>query len=140
MGLFDSLAGNLAGSLLGNLMGGGGNSKLLSGVIQLLTSSQSGGVAGLMQAFEKNGLGNILSSWIGTGPNLPISAAQITSVLGSSQLQQLAQHMGVTPQNASSQLAEFLPDIVNKLTPNGKVDSGLLEQGLSFLKGQLGPS
>ena len=140
MGLFDSLAGNLAGSLLGNLMGGGGNSKLLSGVIQLLTSSQSGGVGGLMQAFEKNGLGNILSSWIGTGPNLPISAAQITSVLGSSQLQQLAQHMGVTPQNASSQLAEFLPDIVNKLTPNGKIDHSMLEQGLSFLKGQLGPS
>jgi uncharacterized protein YidB (DUF937 family) len=140
MGLFDSLAGNLAGSLLGNLMGGGGNSKLLSGVIQLLTSSQSGGVGGLMQAFEQKGLGNILSSWISTGQNLPISVEQLTSVLGSSQLQQLAQHMGVTPQAAGSQLADFLPNIIDKLTPNGQVDNSMLEQGLSFLKGQLGPS
>ena len=139
MGLFDSIAGNLAGNLLGNMLGGG-NSQLLSGVVQLLTHSQSGGVGGLIQAFEQKGMGNIMSSWIGTGQNLPISADQISSVLGSSQIQQLAQHMGITPQNASSQLAEFLPHIVDKLTPNGQVDHSMLEQGLSFLKSQLGQS
>jgi uncharacterized protein YidB (DUF937 family) len=138
MGLLGSLAGNLMSNLLGNLSGGGGNAQLLSGVVQLLTQSQSGGLGGLMQAFEQKGLGSIMSSWIGTGQNLPISADQLQNVLGSSQLQQLAQHMGMTPQNASSQLAEFLPNIIDKLTPNGKVESGLLEQGLSFLKGQLG--
>ena len=136
MGLLDSLVGNIAGNLMGNLVGGG-NTQLLRGVVQLLTQSQSGGLGGLTQAFEQKGLGHIMSSWIGTGQNLPVSADQLSHVLGSSQLQQLAQHMGMTPQNASSQLAEFLPHIVDKLTPNGQVDHSMLELGLSFLKSQM---
>jgi uncharacterized protein YidB (DUF937 family) len=132
VGLLDGLAG----SVLSNMLGGG-NSNLIGGVAQMLLGSQSGGLGGLVQAFEKQGLGNIVSSWISTGQNLPVSSDQISQVLGSSTLQQFAQQLGVSHGEASSQLAQFLPTIIDKLTPNGQVpeESGL-SQALSFLMQQ----
>ena len=110
---------------------------LATGVLEMLTSQQTGGLQGLVQSFEQNGLGHLASSWVSTGPNLPVSGDQIQSTLGSDTLNSLAQKAGVSPSVAGPLLAMLLPAIVNHLTPDGKIpESGnLLEQGLSFLKG-----
>ena len=74
MSLFDQLSGVLGG-LAGN--SNQGSTASVSGLVQLLSGSQGGGLAGLVQGFQQNGLGDIISSWIGTGENLPISAEQV---------------------------------------------------------------
>ncbi len=135
MGLFDNIAGEAIGKLTGQ---GGGSSGLLDGVMGLLGNNQAGGIAGLVQSFKDKGLGDIVSSWVGTGSNLPISPEQIQQALGAEQVQQLAGKAGVSAETASANLAELLPNIIDKLTPNGQLPSGdLLNQGLGLLKGKL---
>ena len=77
MGLFDSLV-NAAGDMMGQ---GGDTLSAVSNLIQ-----ENGGVGGLVEKFQQGGLGDIVSSWVGTGANLPVSAEQIQSVLDGSQL------------------------------------------------------
>ena len=134
MGIFDQLSQNLGQAL------GGGQSPLVQALLQMLSQSGSGGgLAALVKSFQANGLGEIMASWIGTGPNLPISPQQVRQGLGNDLLQQLAGKAGLTPEATSTQLASLLPGLVDKLTPAGKIpDSGLLEQGLNLLKGKLG--
>ena len=76
------------------------------------------------------------TSWVGTGQNLPISAEQIQHVLGSEQVKELAAKAGISPEAASSHLAQLLPMLVDKLTPNGQVPqtSSMLEEGMGMLK------
>lgn len=138
MGLFDSLA-QAAGALMGG-KDSGIQGQLLQAATQLLgQNSNIGGLAGLVQAFQKNGLGEIVNSWVSTGQNLPISPAQVQQGLGAGLLEQLAGKAGVSTDAASSQLASLLPSLIDKLTPEGKIpDSNLLEQGLSLLRGKLG--
>jgi uncharacterized protein YidB (DUF937 family) len=99
----------------------------------------SQGINGLVDAFNSKGLGNLMSSWISTGPNLPVSGQQIQQTLGGGLLEQLAGKAGIAPQAASSQLAELLPEVIDKLTPNGSLPQGgdIVSQGLSMLKGKL---
>lgn len=119
MGLLESVVGELSGSLGGNAAA---HQDLLQGVMGMV--SNSGGLAGLTSMFEQQGLGNLVSSWISTGQNLPISAAQITQVLGSDQLSQLASKVGLSPQAAGSSLAQLLPTLIDRMTPNGQVPQG----------------
>lgn len=130
MGLLDSVVGALAGGQ------GGGNNGLMDVVMQLI-NNQPGGLGGLVQSFQQGGLGEIVNSWVSTGQNLPISAEQLQSVLGGGQLQDIAAKLGVSPEQASGSLADLLPQVVDKLTPNGQVPEGggdLLAQGLDMLK------
>lgn len=115
----------------------GGNPMLVT-VMQLINSPQIGGVSGLIQKFQQGGLGEIVNSWISTGQNLPISAEQIQTALGSGAVQNLAAQLGVSPDQASGQLAEFLPKIIDQLSPNGALPQGndLLAQGMDLLKGK----
>jgi uncharacterized protein YidB (DUF937 family) len=131
----------LFNTVLGNLTGGAGASEshqgLLGPVLEML-GNQQGGISGLAQSFEQNGLGHIVSSWIGSGENLPISPEQIQQVLGSEQVQTLAQKAGISPDAASSQLASLLPSIVDKLTPGGEVLKGdLMSGGIGLVEGLL---
>jgi uncharacterized protein YidB (DUF937 family) len=88
-----------------------------------------------VQTFREKGLGDIAGSWVSTGKNLPVSPEQIRAVLGDGQIAQIAQKLGLSNQDASSGLAELLPNVVDKLTPGGSVPpSGVLQQGLSLLK------
>ena len=81
-------------------------------------------------------MGDIVSSWIGTGANLPVSAEQIQQVLGNEQVRAFAQKTGSSPEAATSQLAGILPGIVDKLTPGGEVPKGdLMSTGMGLLKG-----
>jgi len=130
MGLFDSVVGALAGGQ------SGGDSPLLSIVMQLINNPQTGGLGGLVQAFEQGGLGSVVSSWVSTGQNLPISAEQIKAVLGGGKLQEIASQLGVSTDQASGSLAELLPKVVDHLTPNGQLPEGgnLLAEGMDLLK------
>ena len=105
-------------------MGGatqGQHSGALSAILDYVNSPQVGGISGLQRMFQEKGLGGIVSSWIGTGQNLPISADQLQSVLHSDALQQIAQKHGIDPSQLTSVMSSLLPNVVDKLTPNGQV-------------------
>ncbi|MCH8622125.1 YidB family protein [Undibacterium sp. TS12] len=127
MGLLDSALGMLGGVNQGN----DPKSMLLQAVVGMLGDKQPGGVGGLqnlISAFHQNGLADIVQSWVGTGQNMPISAAQIQQALSGGQLQQLADAAGISHEGAASHLAEFLPGIIDHLTPHGQVpDSGNID-------------
>ena len=130
MCLLDSVVGALSGSQ------SAGSNPLLNIVMQLINNPQSGGLGGLVQSFEQGGLGDVVKSWVSTGQNLPISAEQIKAVLGGGQLQDIAAQLGVSTEQASGSLADLLPQVVDKMTPNGQLPEGgdLLAQGMDLLK------
>jgi uncharacterized protein YidB (DUF937 family) len=130
MGLLDDLAGKAITSFLGS-----SQNPLAHSALEMI-QNQPGGLSGLVQQFQQKGLGDVVSSWVSTGQNLPITADQISHVLGSQQVKDLAAKVGISPEQASSQLSALLPTIVDKLTPNGQVgdSGGLLTAALSMLK------
>lgn len=136
MGLFDAVAGQVAGALGGHTTTGGQD---LMGVIgNLINNPQIGGLQGLVQAFHDKGLGGIVSSWVGSGANLPISVEQLTSVLGHGSLQDMAQKVGLPVEGLSEQLSSLLPQVIDKITPNGSLPDGdLLSKGMGLLGGLL---
>ena len=125
---------DMAGKELGSMLSGSSN-PLAAAVMQMITN-QPGGLSGLVQQFHDKGLGGLVSSWVSTGQNLPISADQIQHVLGNEQVKELAAKAGIPTDMAGSSLAQLLPMLVDKLTPNGQIPetSSLLESGLSMLK------
>ena len=115
MGLLDALENQALGSLLGK-----SSNPLATQLLQMI-QNQPGGLQGLVQSFHDKGLGGVVSSWVGTGQNQPITADQIHQVLGSEQVQALAARAGISPDAAGSAIAQLLPTLVDKLTPNGQV-------------------
>jgi uncharacterized protein YidB (DUF937 family) len=140
MGLFDSIAGQVAQQATAALsgQGGAGGDKMMQMVMGLLNNPELGGISGLVNAFQKNGLGEVVASWISNNTNLPISTAQIQSVLGQGPLQDLAAKTGLSTNEVAANLSEHLPGLVDQLTPEGKLPSGdMMAQGLGMLKGFL---
>ena len=139
MGLFDSIAGQVVQQATSALSGGAQNAdgnNMMQMLTGLLNNPELGGISGLVSAFQKNGLGDTVASWISNNTNLPISAEQIQSVLGQGPLQDLASKMGLSTDSVASTLSEQLPGLVDQLTPNGELPSGdLMSQGLGMLKG-----
>ena len=128
MGLLDSILGAVAGKTASS---GGANP--LIGILGGLLA-QSGGLQGLANKFSQSGQGDTFSSWVGMGENQPISGGQVQKVLGSDEVNALAAKLGVDPAQASHFLAEYLPKVVDKLTPEGKVDPAAdHQQGLAAL-------
>lgn len=110
---------------------------LASAVLSVL-SSQSGGISGLIQQFTSKGLGDIVSSWVGTGQNLPVTPQQLQSGLGEEQVQAIAAVAGISPDAAKTGLAQVLPQLIDRLTPNGQIPQGdLMSKGVELLKGKL---
>ncbi|WP_351233025.1 YidB family protein [Streptomyces sp. NPDC002133] len=114
-------AGNILGALLGALSGGGGAGGGAS------AAGGSDPLGGLLDMLTKSGLADQAQSWIGTGQNQPVSGGQIAEALPSETLDEVAQQTGVTPQQAADEIAQSLPQAVDKLTPNGQLPSGSLE-------------
>lgn len=136
MGLFDSIAGQVAGALSGQ--GNAQGSGLLELVMGLINNPQTGGLQGLIAAFQEKGLGDIVSSWVGTGQNLPISPEQLQAVLGSGPIGQIAQQLGLSSQEVSGQLSALLPQVIDTVTPNGQVPEGdTMQNALGMLSGLL---
>jgi uncharacterized protein YidB (DUF937 family) len=101
--------------LLGGMVGAG----MVSVVNDIL--EKHGGVQGVVSEFEKNGLGATVKSWVGTGPNQPISPDEVHRVLGPELLQQLSEKSGLSVPELTQKLSHVLPQAVDKLTPNGAV-------------------
>ncbi|HKU13353.1 MAG TPA: YidB family protein [Steroidobacteraceae bacterium] len=118
MGVLDQFGGAV-GSMLGQGKGAGVGAILLQQLIAML--SKPGALANLTNAFQSAGLGNVLQSWIGTGQNLPISADQVRQVLGAGTIADLAKKAGIGESETSSTLASLLPQVIDKVTPGGKV-------------------
>jgi uncharacterized protein YidB (DUF937 family) len=128
MGLLDSILGAVSGK--------GDTSEKAAPLIGMLSGllTQSGGLQGLANKFSQSGQGDAFSSWVGMGENQTISSNQIQQALGSDQIRAIAAKMGVDPALASGFLAEYLPKIVDKLTPKGEVDPNAdAQQGLAAL-------
>lgn len=128
---------DMAGQLLGGQKGGAANQSALTAVLDMV-NNHPGGLPGLISAFEQNGLGGVVSSWVSPNtPNQSISGDQVQNVIGGTQLQELATKLGVPPAAASGVVAQLLPSIVDHLTPNGQVPangSNLMEMGEGLLR------
>lgn len=136
MGLLDSIVG----AVTGGAGQGGGGAQLVGALLQMLSQQQAGGgspLEALVRQFSQGGLGDVVQSWVGTGQNLPVSAQQLEQVLGSGNLAQLAQQLGVNPAQLSAQLSEQLPGMVDRLTPQGQLPAGGLDDVLGQLSGLL---
>ena len=128
MGLLDSILGAASGQ-----SGATGEANPLMGIVSGLLA-QSGGLQGLASKFAQSGQGNAFQSWVGMGENQPVSSGQIQNAIGSEQVSAIASRMGVDSAMASTFLAEYLPKIVDKLTPAGKIDPNAdHQQGLAAL-------
>ncbi len=114
MGLLDQISDIAKG--LGNQKGV--NQGLLEGVADLL---KGGGLRNLVDTFMDSGLDDVIKSWVSTGSNKPITADQLKNALGPDKLEELASRAGIPADQASKVLKDILPDIIDKLTPNGKV-------------------
>jgi uncharacterized protein YidB (DUF937 family) len=108
-------AGGGLGSVIGSALGAGGSGG----------GGGLGGLGGLIGALTQGGLGNVASSWVGTGQNLPVSADQLQSALGGGDggglLAQIAQQAGMSHGEAANGLSQILPGLVDKLTPDGQI-------------------
>ncbi|MFD5631462.1 MULTISPECIES: YidB family protein [unclassified Streptomyces] len=142
------MAGNDLGSLLGGLLGGGkggtaggSGAGILGALLQSLAggsgsgpggapgSGSAGGnpLGGLLEMLTRSGLTEQKNSWVGTGENQPVTGAQIQQAVPDETLKQVADQAGVTPDQAATQIAETLPQAVDKLSPNGRLPSASLE-------------
>ena len=112
MGLLDSLKG---------AMGAVEGAAFPAMINAVLAQTQYHDLAGLVAALEKGGLGPQVQSWLGNGQNLPITEDQLKAVIGNAQLQDLARHAGLPVDEILKLLAQFLPELVDKASPNGTV-------------------
>lgn len=102
--------------------------------IMFLIGGQSGGLNGLINQFKSQGLGDVVSSWVGTQDNLPVSSDQIKSVLGDDTIKSMSAKLGIDANALTGQLSNLLPQVVDKLTPEGKVPEGdILSKGKDLL-------
>jgi uncharacterized protein YidB (DUF937 family) len=110
MSILESVEGMIGGT-------GGGPA---SAVIEML-QNHPGGADGLAQQFNAGGLGHLVQSWAGPGENMSVSADQIQSVLGEEHIAAVANRLGISPQDASAKIAEFLPVVMSGIAKNGQL-------------------
>ncbi|QHM73168.1 YidB family protein [Mixta intestinalis] len=130
MGLFDQVAGMLLN----------GDAAKYQAILSWV--NQQGGVQALLEKFRQGGLGEIVMSWLSSSQaNQLLSSEQVLAVLGSPALSQLGAKLGIDTQAASSMVAQYLPTIIDTLSPKGEVhaeaDNDLLTAGMKLLKGKL---
>ena len=131
MGILDSLKGQIFG-------GGDKENALVNAVISVLGNQQSGGLAGLVGQLSGKGLGDIVNSWVSTGKNLPVTPEQLQEGLGDNMIGKIASQAGISTNQVTSQLSKLLPQIVDKLTPDGKISqTDIMTKGTDLLKGLL---
>ena len=129
-------------SLLGGMMGGGtqqAQNPLMQIALQMI--QQNGGLPGIISKFQHGGMTEHVDSWVGTGQNMPVSGNQLQEILGMGSIGEIAQQLGMSHSDASSGLAQVLPELINHLTPSGQVPDNhndLLAQAMSMLNKRAG--
>lgn len=142
MSLLNSVIGGLLGGgagasspmggVLSGLLGGGGQAGGLGGLLgggqpAAGTPGMGGGLGGLLSQFQQAGLGHVAQSWVGNGPNHPVSPEQLHGVLGQERVQSMASQAGMQPQDFLAQLSQHLPEAVHGMTPDGRLpDEGTM--------------
>jgi uncharacterized protein YidB (DUF937 family) len=120
-------------------LGGGDKNDNLMSVVMNLVGGQKGGLNGLIGQFTSKGLGDVVGSWVSTGKNLPISPDQLQGVLGNDAVKNIASKLGLDTKSVTSLLSNLLPQVVDKLTPDGKVPEGdIMSQASDLLGGLFG--
>jgi uncharacterized protein YidB (DUF937 family) len=102
--------GNVLGGLLGGATAGGAAGSVLSG-----------GLGDLMKQLQQGGLGDAASTWVSNGPNKAVSPGDLSSALGADQINMLADQTGMSSDELLQNLAKHLPDVINHLTPDGRL-------------------
>jgi len=124
------LPGNVTASLpggLGGALSGGGLSDLMKGGLGGLLaggaagSILSGGLGDLLKQFQEKGQGDAANSWVSNGPNKQIAPGDLASALGADQINSLAAQSGMSSDELLKGLSQYLPDVINHLTPDGRV-------------------
>ena len=131
MGLFDSIAG----TVMNKVAGSSGNPMIQAG-LELI--NQNGGPQGVLEKLRGNGLGAEVESWLGSGSNLPLSAQQVVQVFGTELVKSMAAQFSMPANDFGSKLAEYLPQAIDKLSPDGKLPGSqaeLMARAISLLKG-----
>jgi uncharacterized protein YidB (DUF937 family) len=120
MGLLDNLG---LGDMLKSLLGQSQSGALPAVINAVLAKTQYRDLNGLVAALQNGGLDAQVKSWLGPGANLPITEEQLKAVLGNAQVQEFARHLGLPVDEALKTMAQYLPDIVDKASPNGVLKS-----------------
>lgn len=144
MGLLDSLIGAAASSMTGGNQAqaggaGGLDPQVLMGIIGALMNN-GGGLSGILGKLQQSGLGDAAASWVGTGSNQPVSADALGGALGPDLIGMIAKQMGGSQEQAAGTMADLLPGLIDKLTPQGQVpdDNGMGALGSLLGGGQGG--
>jgi uncharacterized protein YidB (DUF937 family) len=122
-----SPSGGGLGDILGGLLGGGGStSRGLGGLLGGASAggALSGGLANLLKDLQNAGHGQAAQSWVGTGPNQPIPPNDLAAALGGDTLDALTRQTGMTRGDLLAGLSQHLPEVVDRLTPQGRLPSG----------------
>ena len=134
MAIFDSIISEVAGKFgLGDKAG-----PLLGALLSTITSSEGGGITGFISKFTGAGMGDLVNSWISSGENQPISENQLSSVLGNETINDIASKVNIPTSLASSAMAFMLPNVVDKLTPDGIVPTSLPDTIMNYIGGLTG--
>ena len=125
--------GNVNAALPGGGRGGGLGDVLKGGLGGLLAGGAagsviSGGLGDLLKQFQQNGQGDTANSWVGKGENKPIAPGDLANALGANQIDSLASQTGLSRDDLLSGLSQYLPGVVDHLTPDGRLPT---EQELS---------
>ena len=139
MGILDGLIGGMLGGGVSTGTGETAANPLVAMALQLV--QQNGGLAGIVSKFQQAGYGAQADSWVSTGQNLPISADALSQVLGQGELGQIAQRLGVSHGDAAGGLASLLPQLIDRMTPQGQIPGDhrdLVAQALSLLQQRTG--
>ncbi|MCU1285305.1 MAG: uncharacterized protein JWO13_1655 [Acidobacteriales bacterium] len=114
MSLFDSVKNEAASRL-------GGEDEVAHGVLGMFGGTRIEALRGLVSAFQKNGLGAVVSSWIDSGQNHPISPEQLEQVIGRERLEKISSRFGLSAETLTAKLSQMLPAVVDKMTPQGRL-------------------
>jgi uncharacterized protein YidB (DUF937 family) len=118
---------------------GSSGSAVTSLVLNMLGNRSNGGMGGLVRQFTTAGLGEIIGSWVSTGPNMTPSPEHIRMALGQGQVQSMAQQTGLPVDQLLAGLAQQMPALINHLTPQGQIpQQGALDDTLAQLRQRLG--
>ena len=135
MSLLESILGSALGGGQRQAAGGlGAAGPLLQIVMQMMSrNGQFGGLDGLLQQFQQAGLGQQAGSWVSTGQNMPISPEQLEQVFGRGRLRDMASQAGMDEGAFGGALADALPQVIDRATPEGQVSQGGIDDVLASL-------
>jgi uncharacterized protein YidB (DUF937 family) len=121
----------IASALMGLMGNGQGQSQAggLGGLVSMISGMQGGG---------NSGLASLAASWLGNGPNAPVSGSQLTEMFGQDKIAAFAQQLGISQDQALSGLQAAVPQVVDKASPNGSLDLGGMLDAVGGVSGAIG--